>query len=87
MEQKDNSGVFFKNDHKTSDNHPDYKGNCMVEGVKKEMGMWLNTSKSGVTYFSVQFTKPFEKQKPAEAPKQVNTVNSKISLPESDLPF
>jgi uncharacterized protein (DUF736 family) len=85
MEQKDNTGVFFKNDHKTTDNHPDYKGNCIVEGVKKEMGMWLNTSKSGVTYFSVAFTKPFVKDAP---PKPVNTINSKKPpVVDDDLPF
>lgn len=52
-EQKDNSGVLFKNDKKESDRHPDYKGNIRVAGVDYWLSSWINTSKSGQKYMSV----------------------------------
>ena len=80
MEQKNNSGAIFKNDYKKTEQQPDYKGKAMVDGHMKEMAMWLNESKSGVKYFSVKFSEPYQAE--AEAPKQ----NMPQDMP-SDLPF
>ena len=52
----------------------------MVDGQMKDMAMWLNESKSGVKYFSVKFSEPYQE---AEAPKQ----SIPQDLPASDLPF
>lgn len=82
MEQKDNSGAIFKNDYKKTEQQPDYKGKAMVNGQMKDMAMWLNESKSGVKYFSVKFSEPYEAEAQAEAPKQ-----NLQDLPASDLPF
>lgn len=42
-----NSGVLFKNDRKTTDKHPDYKGSVNVGGVEHWLSAWLKTGKNG----------------------------------------
>ena len=82
FEQKDNSGSIFKNDKK-GDNAkaPDYKGKCVVDGVEKEMALWLKKSKAGMSYMSIAFSEPFVK----DALKS-NTA-SKSSPVDDDAPF
>ena len=80
METKQNTGVIFKNNYKKTEQQPDYKGKAMVDGQMKDLAMWLNESKSGVKYFSVKFSEPYQE---AEAPKQ----NMPQDLPDSGLPF
>lgn len=79
-EQRDNSGSFFKNDKKTSDKHPDYKGSAMIGGVEYWVSTWVKTSNSGVKFFSQSFTAK-EKRQPGDAP----TATSHAS--DDDLPF
>lgn len=39
-----NRGVLFKNDRKTSDNHPDYKGSVNVGGTEYWFSGWIKTA-------------------------------------------
>lgn len=57
MPDYDNSmrGVLFRNDKKTSDKHPDYKGNGEVNGIEVWISSWIKTSKQGVKYMSLSF--------------------------------
>ncbi len=73
METKVNAGAIFKNVHKKNEKHPDYKGQINVDGYEKDISLWLNTSKAGTKYFSVQVSEPY---------KPVGE-----STPEDDLPF
>lgn len=55
MEQRDNSGALFKNDKKSSEKAPDYKGPAMVDGQEYEIAAWVNRSAKGVTYMKLTF--------------------------------
>ena len=46
-ELRDSSGLLFKNDNKTSDQHPDYKGSIMVGGVEYWLSAWIKQGKNG----------------------------------------
>lgn len=76
-------GALFTNQRKTSDKHPDYRGNLeisvdllkiMVEqhkaGEKINMDLvgWKKTSKSGTTFLSLKAEKPYKKEEQASAP-------------------
>jgi len=65
METKINTGAIFKNDKKTSETHPDYKGKVNVNGKDMEVALWLKESKSGLKYFSATFQEPYVKPEAA----------------------
>jgi uncharacterized protein (DUF736 family) len=79
MEAKNNSGAIFKNDKKTKETHPDYRGKVMVNGKEMEVALWVKESAKGLKYFSAAFSEPYV---PTEAPRiQVQQID------EDDLPF
>lgn len=50
---KPNTGSLFKNDHKTADKHPSYKGTINIDGTLKDIALWKRTKQNGETYLSV----------------------------------
>lgn len=54
-EQRDNSGVLFKNDRKESDKHPDRTGNARIDGVDYWVSGWVKKDKNGDPYLSLAF--------------------------------
>ncbi len=86
-EQRDNSGSLFKNDKKEKENHPDYKGSCMVGGVEMWMSSWLKTSGSGTKFMSFSF-QPKEQQAQQPAARQaVKQAPSAAPEFDDDMPF
>lgn len=60
-----NTGALFKNDKKTSENQPDYKGNIYLpDGVEKDLAAWIKTSKAGKKYMSLKISDKFVKDVP-----------------------
>lgn len=55
FEQRDNSGALFVNDRKTSDNHPNAKGNAMIDGVEYWVSAWTKTDRNGNRFQSLSF--------------------------------
>tara|TARA_R110000824_G_scaffold172111_3_gene349880 strand:+ start:487 stop:750 length:264 start_codon:yes stop_codon:yes gene_type:complete len=84
-EQRDNSGSLFKNDKKEKDNHPDYKGSCMVGGVEMWMSSWLKTGANGTKFMSFSF-QPKEQQ---QAQPAARAKPAPAAAPEfdDDMPF
>jgi len=60
-EQKENTGVLFKNDRKETENHPDRTGNMLVKcphcGNSSDMWLsgWIKKTKNGDPYLSIAF--------------------------------
>jgi len=85
-EQRDNSGSLFKNDRKEKENHPDYKGTCMVGGVEMWMSAWLKTGANGTKFMSFSF-QPKDQQQ--SATRQAPAIQALPVEPDfvDDLPF
>ena len=86
---KDNSGALFKEEEKKSEKHPDYKGNCLVNGEKMYIAAWINESQSGKKYMSLSFSAPstdatYTKDSTATAPSEFEKPQATTG---DDLPF
>lgn len=69
FEQKDNSGTLFKNDRKTSDNHPNAKGTALIDGVEYWVSAWTKSGSKGA-FQSLSFQRKDQQQsKPQERKK------------------
>lgn len=71
-QQRDNSGVLFRNDDKKSDKSPDYTGSAMIDGVEKRLAAWIKDGRKG-KFMSLSFSEPKEKATPAD----VDRINQK----------
>ena len=52
-QDKDNSGVLFRNEKKQTDKQPDYTGTVTVMSEKWRLAGWIKKSKAGQTYLSL----------------------------------
>lgn len=80
-EQRDNSGVLFKNEDRKTDNHPNARGKAMIGGVMYYVDAWTKEGKNG-KFQSLSF----KRIEQAEAPKKPIASGS-ISEMEDDIPF
>lgn len=78
MEKKNNAGAIFKNNYKQMPNHPDYKGNCVVNGKEMDVAVWVKETKTGEKFFSLSFSEPYK------APEKME---SQPVVTNDDLPF
>jgi hypothetical protein len=60
-------GVLFKNDHKESEKHPDYKGSCEIEGVEYWVAAWVKEGRKG-KFMSMSFEVKEERQEDRRPP-------------------
>ena len=88
MEQKDNTIVIFKNDKKTAENQPDYKGKMVVDGKMKEVSLWVRDAASGIKYMSGPVQEPYVKPQGEQTEVIVSTSKKIQDATEDDgLPF
>lgn len=74
MEQKNNTGAIFKNDKKTAENQPDYRGKMMVDGKEWEISLWVRESAAGNKYMSAAIREPYikpEESAPVSTSKKI----------------
>lgn len=69
-DKKDNEGVLFVNEAKSTDKHPDFKGSAIVGQQQFWVSGWKNTSKDGKKYIALKLTKK-DLNKPAEKTETV----------------
>ncbi len=76
-----NSGVLFKNENKTTEKHPDYKGQVNVGGQEFWLSAWIKTGAKG-KFMSLSVT---PKEQPQQAPARRQA--APVQDDDSDVPF
>jgi uncharacterized protein (DUF736 family) len=69
---KEGSGTLFKNDRKTTENHPDFTGSIMINGKEHWFSAWTKEGKKG-KFLSVSVGKEKEESKPAKLYESVKS--------------
>lgn len=64
-QDRDNSGVLFKNDKKAKENQPDMTGSIVINGQKLRLAAWKRES-NGKGYLSISVSE-FAALEPAKA--------------------
>ena len=79
--QKPGSWNLFRNNKKTADNQPDYRGTITLEdGTVLELSAWLKDGKNGNKFFSGTVREPYRKPEETTPPPP-------SSAAEDDCPF
>lgn len=92
FQEKQNQGVLFKNEQKSSDNSPAYKGRINVGGTTYWLAAWVKDAKDNRKYMSLSVTpmdaKPETKPAPKDAQKpQNNRGGGAFDQMADDVPF
>jgi len=64
FQHRELSGSLFKNDRKEQPNHPDYRGDCLIDGVAYWASGWIKTTQRGDKFLSMAFTRKADKDQP-----------------------
>lgn len=87
METKVNSGTIFKNDKKTAENQPDYRGKINVDGKEWEISLWVKEGQKAGKYFSAAIKEPWVKPDEVQAPAKTVQTNLMNENDDDGLPF
>ena len=63
-EHREGSGSLFKNSRKQKNTHPDYQGECLINGQLYQIGGWIKEGKTG-SWVSLSIQPKREMRKPA----------------------
>ena len=88
--RKDQTATLWENDYKSTETHPDYKGDLKVDGKEYKISGWINESKNGKNYIGITVTSLEEHEKMVAKMKEKNEnegVSSSNSKEDTSLPF
>jgi hypothetical protein len=77
--QRELSGILFKNDRKTTDKHPDYKGRATIDRQELYISAWIKEGRNG-KFMSLSFKSPADQRESASN-------GHRAPMDDEDLPF
>jgi uncharacterized protein (DUF736 family) len=90
-EMRAGSGSLFKNENKTSERHPDYKGKVMLpDGQVRWLSGWKKQTSAGDTWLSLAIGDPVQAAGGGGQPMTPHSEakgNAFVSNADDDIPF
>ena len=96
FELRELQGNAFNNKHKKADNHPDMRGEFLLNGVAHEIAIWHKSGQAG-PFIGFKISEKRERQQPAEqsisqraTPRRPDPISSGRSFKsdmDDDVPF
>ena len=95
FEKRDLSGALFKNHKRETDNHPNAKGDCLIDGVEYWVSAWTKKDKNGNPWQSLSFTRkeqqaapqPAQRMDPANRASMAAQAPAGVDDFDSEIPF
>lgn len=81
MEQKNNTGIAFKNLTPKNEKSPAYKGTLKVNNTEYNIGLWVKTSKSGSKFLTIAVVEKQYRQ-PTSAEESFNDAKREEPKPK-----
>jgi hypothetical protein len=81
FEQREGSGSLFKNSRKQKSTHPDYQGDCKIDGKLYQLSGWIKEGKTG-SWLSLSIQPKREQQKPKDSGRSTDGAEF-----DDDIPF
>ena len=66
-----NTIIAFRNDKEGNEKKPDYKGKVNVDGIEKEIALWIGQTKNGNEMLKGKVTEPWKKPEAENKPAPV----------------
>lgn len=85
------SGLLSRNDRKQQPNHPDYQGQCEINGTQFWISAWIKEGKpggklAGKKFFSLSFKPKDQQQTPAATAAVADSMEVSQPLPAKAAP-
>jgi len=62
QQQREMTGVLFKNENRKTDRAPEYTGECTINGKLLRIAAWIKDGRKG-KFMSIQFSEPQQQQR------------------------
>ncbi len=88
-EQRNDTGILFKNNTNGDIKKPVFTGKMKVDGKNKKIALWARTTKNGDTFFTMSIENPYNagtKLQPQSAPEQFPRHRRSYTDPENTFP-
>ncbi len=85
-QQRDNSGIIGVNNRKEKENHPDYSGQCSVDGKAFWISGWKRTGRDGSKFLSLAFKPKMAKDHQGAPPNPPAQTGAKHDF-DDNIPF
>ena len=85
-EQRMNSGIMFRNNHKQAANHPDWRGDINVNGTVFQISAWIKPGKRG-EFLSLAVSEKVDTGMSPNPPSTRPAAAMPVEITDDDIPF
>ena len=86
QQQRERSGILFKNDRKAKDSHPDYTGSATIGGEEFYLSAWIKAGRNG-KFMSLSFKSKDDQRESFTRGDSHAANGQRAPMNDEDIPF